>query len=433
MNLDLAAITLLLPDFLPRQRWFAGDDASDPKVVDVEVLKADVPALVWMLVDVGGVTYQLFVGLRPLVQTERFLEGKGLWLLGDVDTDDGPLLAYDALVDPELARAVLTMVAPSEEAEHVRPISAEQSNTSVVFDERLILKLFRKVEPGPNPDVEVVGALTAAGFPHTAPTLGEWHRDGRDLAVVRDFLDGGGDGWGLALTSLRDIYMSRVAPDEAGGDIAPEAERLGRVTAEMHLALAKAFGTSPALAGEWADELSAAAGDDPALAPALDVYAALRSVTDAGPAMRVHGDLHLGQVLRTDVGWYVLDFEGEPTIPLAERRRMSSPLRDVAGMLRSFHYAAEVARREHGENDDDELRLLAVQWEARAGAAFLEGYAAVEGIDQLLPATDADRQRVLDAFVAAKAVYEVVYERAHRPDWVEIPLAALERLNRASS
>ncbi len=343
MNLDLDAIAVLLPDFLPRQRWFAGHDASGAAMVDVEVVKADVPALVWMLVDVGGVTYQVFVGLRPLEQTERFLEGKGLWLLGDVDTDDGPLLAYDALVDPDLARVILAMVAPSEEAEHVRPISAEQSNTSVVFDERLILKLFRKVEPGPNPDVEVVGALTAAGFPHTAPTLGEWHRDGRDLAVVRGFLDGGGDGWGLALTSLRDIYMSRVAPDEAGGDIAPEAERLGRVTAEMHVALAKAFGTSPALAREWADELAAMAGDDPALAPALDAYTALRSVTDAGPAMRVHGDLHLGQVLRTDSGWYVLDFEGEPTIPLR-----GTPAAVVTAARRRRHAAVVPLRRRGG-------------------------------------------------------------------------------------
>ncbi|MEO7554970.1 MAG: hypothetical protein ABIV94_00020, partial [Acidimicrobiales bacterium] len=322
---------------------------------------------------------------------------------------------------------------------HARPIGVEQSNTSVVFDERVILKLFRKVEVGPNPDVELTGALTGASYPHIAATVGEWHRDGRDLAVVRQFLDGGGDGWQLALTSLRDIYMSRVEPAEAGGDIAPEAWRLGVVTAEMHLALAAALGTAPAEPVVWADAMerdlerlagrsATAAGGDADLEPARRAFAQLRALTDAGAASRIHSDLHLGQVMRTDAGWYLLDFEGEPLEPIAERRRRSSPLRDVAGMLRSFHYAAEVALRDYGESIDDELRGLAQRWEAHAGLAFLDGYHSVEGIDALLPTSEADRRTVLDAFIAAKAVYEVGYERDHRPDWADIPLTALARL-----
>jgi maltokinase len=425
---DPSSLAVLLPDFLVRQRWFAGDDASGASIREVEIVEAGSPALVWLLVDVGDASYQVFVGLRPLEQIERFLEGKGLWFLGDVDTDSGPLLAYDAVIDPELALRILAIVAPDETAERVRPLNAEQSNSSVVFDERLILKLFRKVEAGPNPDVELPGALTAVGFPHIAPTVGEWHRGGADLAVVRAFLEGGGDGWQLALTSLRDVYMSRVEPAAAGGDIGPEAERLGRVTAELHLALAGALGTSPAEPQAWADTMERAAGDDAEVASALDAYTALRGVADAGKAMRIHGDLHLGQVLRTDAGWFLLDFEGEPLIPIAERRKPSSPLRDVAGMLRSFHYAAEVALRDHGESVDDELRGLAQRWEAHACGAFLEGYGAVEGIDELLPASEHERRVVLDAFVVAKAVYEVAYERAHRADWVDIPLTALARL-----
>jgi maltokinase len=425
---DPSALAVLLPDFLVRQRWFEGDDATGASIREVEIFEAGSPALVWLLVDVGGSSYQVFVGLRPLEQIERFLEGKGLWFLGDVDTDSGPLLAYDAVIDPELALRILAIVAPDETAERVRPLNAEQSNSSIVFDERSILKLFRKVEVGPNPDVELPGALTAVGFPHIAATVGEWHRGGADLAVVRSFLEGGGDGWQLALTSLRDVYMSRVEPSAAGGDIGPEAERLGRVTAEMHLALAGALGTSAAEPKVWADNMASAAGDDPEVASALDAYAALRAVDDAGKAMRIHGDLHLGQVLRTDAGWFVLDFEGEPLVPIAERRKPSSPLRDVAGMLRSFHYAAAVALRDYGESADDDLRALAQRWEAHASGAFLEGYGSVDGIDDLLPASEHDRRVVLDAFVAAKAVYEVAYERAHRAEWVDIPLMALARL-----
>jgi maltokinase len=428
MSFELSSIEVLLPDFLLRQRWFSGDDASDAAIVDHEVLEPGSPGLVWLLASAGGATYQVFVALRPLEATERFLEGKGLWLLGDVDTDDGPMLAYDAVVDPDLARRVLALAAPDEQPERVRPLNAEQSNSSVVFDERMILKLFRKVEPGPNPDVELPGALTAAGFPHIAATIGEWKRGDRDLAVVREFLEGGGDGWQLALTSLRDVYMSRVDPAAAGGDIGPEAERLGRLTAELHLALGKALGTSPAAPTAWAAAMARDLGDDPDVDAARAAYDALRDVADAGQAIRVHGDLHLAQVLRTDAGWYVLDFEGEPLVPIAERRVPSSPLKDVAGMLRSFHNAAEVARRDHGDPDDEELRELAQRWEAHAVAAFLEGYASVDGIDVLLPASEADRRTVLDAFVAAKAVYEVGYERAHRPEWVDIPLSALARL-----
>ncbi|MGI8664295.1 MAG: maltokinase N-terminal cap-like domain-containing protein [Acidimicrobiales bacterium] len=428
MSIDPSALGVLLPSFLPRQRWFSGEDADDATIDELEILETGSPMLLWLLIDAAGVNYQLFVGLRPLEQAERFLEGKGLWLLGDIDTDEGPQLAYDALVDPDLARRILALTAPDAAPERVRPLAAEQSNSSVVFDEQIILKLFRKVERGRNPDVELPGALTAAGFPHIAATVGEWHRDGRDLAVARTFLEGGGDGWQLALTSLRDIYMSRVEPAEAGGDIGPEASRLGHVTAEMHVALGSALGVSDATPVAWADAMRRVAGTDADMATALALYEVLRDVGDAGSAIRIHGDLHLGQVVRTDAGWYVLDFEGEPAISIAERRLPTSPLRDVAGMLRSFHYAAEVALRDQGVAVDDELRGLAHRWEAHACGAFLEGYSAVDGIAALLPASEADRRTVLDAFIAAKAVYEVAYERAHRPEWADIPLTALARL-----
>jgi maltokinase len=199
----------------------------------------------------------------------------------------------------------------------------------------------------------------------------------------------------------------------------------------MHLSLQEAFGASAADVGQWADDM---AGQLARVShPELDVAGVqaieegLRSV-DAGPAIRIHGDLHLGQVMRTDGGWYVLDFEGEPARPLAERQRPSSPLRDVAGMLRSFHYAASVGLREHGGPADEEVLELAEAWERHNRVRFLDGYLATEGIDAVLPAREADRELVLAAFELDKAVYELGYEASHRPEWVGIPLSAIQRI-----
>jgi maltokinase len=433
-------IVSLLPDFLPRQRWYGAADRvlSSVSVNSFEVLREEWPMLAWLLADAefedgSTATFQLPVGLRPLEQTERFLEGKGRSFLGDVDTDDGPALLYDALVDPELALALVRHIAPDEDVTLVRPLNVEQSNTSVVYDERLIMKLFRRVAEGPNPDVEMTEALAAEGFEHISAPVAAWRQDGRDLAVVRQFLDGGTVGWALALTSLRDVYDSRIDPAEAGGNFGPEAGRLGTITAEMHLALARSLGTEPGDPDAWATTMRtnlarsrARALDASAIAAA---YEALRGIEDPGRAMRIHGDYHLGQTMRTNEGWYILDFEGEPALPLDERRALSSPLRDVAGMLRSFHYAAEVALVERGPSaNDDELRSLGRRWEQHVSEAFIEGYCATEGIDALVPGDDDDRRRVLDAFTLSKAVYEVGYELAHRPDWAHIPLEAVHRL-----
>jgi maltokinase len=429
----------LAPDYLQRQRWYgaAGRTLVGVETVDFEVLQPGLPALVWALVDGhfaegDAVTYQLVLGVRPLEDTERFLEGKGRMFLGDLDTPDGPVLVYDALVDPDLAVLFLRHIAPDEEVERMRPINVEQSNTSVIFDERLILKVFRRVPVGPNPDVEMTDALARAGFTHISAPVAAWRRDGRDLAVVRQYLAGGSDGWQLAMTSLRDLYDRRLDPALSGGDFAPEASRLGEITADMHLALARGLGSQPGDAGEWAaamvaqlDRVPPGTIDGEAVAA---VYARLRDVDDAGCAIRVHGDAHLGQTMRTDDGWYVLDFEGEPAAPLDERRQPSSPLRDVAGMLRSFHYAAQAGLIERGVELDDELADLADQWERRSADAFFKGYLAVDGIESLLPPDEGDRRLVLDAFLLAKAVYEVAYEAAHRPDWLPIPLSAVRRL-----
>jgi maltokinase len=442
--IDATELARMLPDFLPRQRWYAGGGRVLQRV-DVaafEVLRGgpdDWPMMIWAIADAvyddGGPSarYQIPVGVRPLDDTQRFLEGKGRNLLGDLDTDSGPVLVYDALVDPDLALAVLERAAPDEAIERVWPVPLEHSNTSVVFDERLIMKLFRRIHGGPNPDVEVPNALAGVGFEHVPATLGVWRSHGADLVVVREFLLLGTDGWHLSLASLRDMYDRREHPAMCGGDFAPEAERLGVITASLHVAMAKAFGAEPAQPADWAEAMR----DIVASAPAerFDA-AAVQAVIDrlagvdpraAGSSTRVHGDFHLGQIMRTDQGWFILDFEGEPELDLDVRRQRSSPLRDVAGMLRSFHYATQVGLLERGDGSDTELAALAQVWEERNARAFLVGYQSVDDVLPLLPSDQETRRVVLDAFVVAKAVYELSYEIGYRPEYVGIPLAGLAR------
>ena len=436
------ALAGALADCLPRQRWFSGspDEGFEVRVASLTPLApTGWPGLAQVLVEAwrpGGeadaTTYQLVIGLRPAGCQETFLEGKPEATIGEVDTDVGRALAYDALIDPELAIALLHHIAPDEEVERARYLGADQSNTSVVFDERLFLKLFRRLAAGPNPDAEVTRALVEAGFSSVAAPVAEWRGDAGDFAVVNEFLVGGTDGFLLALTSLRDLYDVRCPPGQAGGDFAFDARRLGAVTAEMHLALARAFGAAAGDAGQWADDMERQLRrvplDGELTQRCRQLYDDLRQLADPGPAIRVHGDYHLGQVMRTDAGWHVLDFEGEPARPLEERRRPSSPLRDVAGLVRSFHYAPQVALQEWGPEPDPELLELADDWEERNAEAFVAGYLSTDGVSAVLPEADVDRRLVQAAFELDKAVYEVGYEQAHRPEWVGIPLAAVRRI-----
>ncbi|HEX4540829.1 MAG TPA: hypothetical protein VH112_11345 [Acidimicrobiales bacterium] len=434
---EIEVLAGYLGPFLERQRWFARSEheVGSPQIVEAEVIRPGRPRLTDLVVEAGGATYHVLVGVREEQEALGILRGQEHAILGPLEDDDGHALAYAALADPELALQLLEIVsAGNQQATRVRPVGAEQSNTSLVYDDRLIMKVFRRLQAGPNPDVEVTLALDDVGFNHVAAPVAVWRRDPWDLALVQEFLAGGSEGWALALTSLRDLYASDppIAPEAAGGDFGDEARRLGEMTAKLHLALAEAFGRHPADPADWArsiqqqlDAVPASEGmADRAVGSILDD---LRGVRDPGVAIRVHGDYHLGQVMRGEVGWYVLDFEGEPARPLEERRQLRSPLRDVAGMLRSLQYATAVAAEERGPAGQADVGELAAAWERRNRRAFLDGYGSVGHLSEMVP-SGPDFEVVLAAFELEKAAYELCYELAYRPAWAHIPREALARL-----
>jgi maltokinase len=429
----------LLGPYLARQRWYAGEGVPS----DLHVVRSARPSqcersygsLLWALVSADGSEYQLVMASRPGPEAAEAVRGHDEALIGIIDG----CTYYDATVDPEMAIVLLEVASSgAEHAERARPLVAEQSNTSIIYDDRLILKVFRRLSVGANPDVEVTSELAATGFSHIALPLVRWQQDGRDLAFGQQYLAGGTDGWALALTSLRDFYGSagsEVPPHPAlsGGDFAAEAARLGHMTGEMHLAMAEAYSTSGELEQDWQDLVDRLQDQVERLGAELAssgnaLLDRLRAVTNPGRSVRAHGDFHLGQVMRTDSGWYVLDFEGEPNRPLEQRLRPTSVMKDVAGMLRSLHYASRFALRERAEADTGSLEPLADAWEERNSAAFLHGYYETKGIEDLLPPGPQDREAVRLAFELEKAFYELGYEKSFRPGWAPIPMAALRRL-----
>jgi maltokinase len=435
-----AGVADMIPSYLGRQRWHAGAGEVAPDEVRIEAsdllgsLDPGSRRLWWSLVESRGARYQLLIGERPSGETAEFLNAHRDGVLGA--TDDAYF--YDATLDPEMALALLDIVTEDKEsATRVRPVTTEQSNTSLVYDDRLILKLFRRLVEGRNPDVEVTLALDEAGFDHVATPVASWVRNNADLAFVQQYLAGGAEGWALALTSLRDLYAA--GPDDpalAGGDFGAEARRLGQMTASMHLAMADAFGVDREefRSVGWArllDDLEARlrrlVGATWPGTPA-DLVREIRAVSDPGPGIRVHGDYHLGQVMRTDTGWFVLDFEGEPARPMEERVAFTSPFKDVTGMLRSFQYAAHFVLLEREEEHSEHLGRLAQAWEAHNRNTFLDGYFSTDGIDVLLPEGTETASAVSLAFELDKALYELAYEQAYRPDWAPIPASAVRRL-----
>jgi maltokinase len=443
----LAALGDRLASHIAQQRWSGAHDRPIDRVELRwhELISKDDPLLLWTVVrahfaDGGTQDYQLFLGVRPVDPLPEFLHGKERELVAYLPEPPLGVVVYDALVDPDLAIEVLHFVAPGTEVSVRRPIVLEHSNSSVVYDEAHILKVFRKVEAGPNPDVEITRVLAERGYEHVLEPHASLQRDGVDLAVLREFLVGCTEGWELARASVRDLLAGGLPPEESGADFAPDAERLGAILAGLHLAMGEAWGSAPGDAARWSAEM--AANLDEVLIQVAEVPAGIDvdeirrrfeevgALADPGQEIRIHGDLHLAQVIKSDAGWKVLDFEGEPARRRDERFTTSSPLRDVAGMLRSLHYVAATGLAEWlGDGDDDTpLRALVDAWEERNRAALLDAYLATEGIEALLPVDTAALASLLAAFELDKAVYEVGYELGHRPDHVSIPVAGIQRV-----
>jgi len=426
-----------LVDYVTGQRWFGSKtrDVVGATIVDSATLRPGDPPLELLLVEIRfdtgtHETYQMVAEgeLDTIANPESASEllrliRQGARLEGREGTFE---------LEPVARGLAGVPVSPTS----VQLVATEQSNSSVVFDESLILKVFRRLEPGVNPELELLRFLTGHGFEHIAALAGWYAYTGEPmdatLGIVQRFVPGGIDGWELALDSLG----ARAAWFHG------ELRHLGEVTGELHTMLGS-DSSDPSFAPEQTSTESLGLlmatvdediesifldlpEDEPALEPLRgrgeEVRERLRLLTSVGGAGRVirhHGDFHLGQTLHTDDGWVLLDFEGEPARTLPERRRKRSPLRDVAGMLRSFAYVAAAVPLLRGIEPPP-------GWEAIARGEFLEGYQA--HVDPSLVPAGASMDKLLQVFELEKAVYELRYELSHRPDWIQIPVAGIVRM-----
>jgi len=462
----LASLDPLLREWLPRQRWFAGKGrpvTGFSLVAATELLPPTAQLrLLHLLVRAHqpdspmagalphpGDCYQLLIGVREALPP-RLAPA----LIGHLE--EGPLAGrtvYEALHDPRAADVLLEAIRTRARIgdlrfEHetgqkigdglvARVVTSEQSNSSIVFGDTFILKLFRRIVPGVNPDLELPLVLAHEGCTRVpAPAgwlladlddsyvygasvddsyvLGASIDDSWVLGVLQPFVEGAADGWELALRELA-----------KGEEFCAESRALGRATAEVHTALARALPTVTLghsqlglLVDGMIERLEAAAQAVPTLRPyapglrtAFEALAGLAGEGRIWTAQRIHGDLHLGQCLRSPSGaWSLIDFEGEPSKPLAERRMPQPAVRDVAGLLRSFDYAAH------------SVQPQVPGWADACRAAYCTGYAEVAGHD---PRAD---PVLLRAYETDKAIYEVLYEARHRPDWLPVPMSAIHRL-----
>jgi maltose alpha-D-glucosyltransferase/alpha-amylase len=434
-------------------------------VVDFAILADGPPPLVMAIV-----ALEFVAGERALYHVTILIQDDGSLTEA---TDDagrltvlGPLMAHGRTLAGSkgsfrFAGAGLNPLSPPGGGS-VRSIGAEQSNSSVVFDDEIIVKLFRRLEPGDNPEIELTRLLTSEGFPSIAAHLGEIRYEAEDqsdfdLAIAQSYIKDGREGWTEALGGARSVYDQArpiTDPDELRTtvealslELLEELERLGDTTAELHVLLARVelepeIAPEPIDAGDlklWAERaresLERLEKDYPGALKGLEadtekIIDSIHSVDEPGAKTRVHGDYHLGQVMLTPRGWTILDFEGEPARSLEERRAKESPLRDVAGMLRSFSYAATAAAFERAPPASEDWGLLeqwAQTWEDLARERFLRAYLRTSHEGGFLPPEDRSVAVMLNFYEVEKALYELGYERGHRPEWVPIPLRGIRQ------
>jgi maltose alpha-D-glucosyltransferase/alpha-amylase len=491
----------VLPPYLRRQRWFGGKARliESVRFADWGDLPAGSTWAFLTLLEVhfedGSDLYTLPLAVSTGEAAARIVRTMRSRVLARLTGPDGEALLHDALADDSACAALLGAIAEGRElalrAGRVRafptaaypalrgrpedPLPAApgpetSSNSLVLFGGRLLLKLFRRLQAGTNPDFEVGRYLTEATdfdrIPKVAGAI-EYHAPGGEhvtLAILQALVPNQGDGWHHTLEELGRYFARACGRDHGPGTQVtigpyPEAAALGRRTAELHRALA-AGAADPAFAPEPMTEADVAALAQDILAQgrqALEgmrtslgrlpesVAPAARQFLEEAPAVlrqwaeapgarpgatkiRCHGDYHLGQVLWADNDFVILDFEGEPTRTVEERRAKQSPLKDVAGMLRSFDYAAYAglfAFTKDRPDDFERLAPWAERWRQGVSDAFLREYRATAAGAGLLPADAAQSEALLGAFLLAKALYELVYELNNRPDWVRIPLRGI--------
>jgi maltose alpha-D-glucosyltransferase/alpha-amylase len=495
-----------LVPFLERQRWFGGKarPVASARFVDWATLRRGAHPAFLGLVEVhyrdgGREHYVVPLAMASGAEADAIDQQHGHAVVSRI-TGARKGVLYDGLFDDGLCSALLDLIRRSGEVtmRHGRihggaqqaleaialdgaadpeiSRTADQSNTSVLFGWELIMKMFRRVEPGVNPDVEIGAFLTSRGFTRVPPLLGtltyeQASGDVTSVVTLQRFVSNQGNAWNVTIEELS-RYFERVKalPPAATatevdviGPYLTRAELLGRRTGELHVALASDASTDPAFTAEalsTADLLDTARQmRERALAqlrmlesamPTLDDrlwqmasellrqrdqlarhFDVMTHVRSAGSRIRCHGDYHLGQVLVAEADMVILDFEGEPARPIAERRQKCSPLRDVAGMLRSFSYAALTGLNAATHTRPEDLARLAPWarvWETHVSAAFRRAYIAATEGPSLVPQDPDDLEALLRAFVVEKALYELAYELNNRPDWAHIPLAGLLNL-----
>jgi len=533
----LELLQQILPTYLPHQRWFGAKSRTIKSVSVLEwALLPDInAALVFLELTYENEDpaaakdiYQLPLTISTGEEAENIRIAAPASAIATLTTPNGPAVLHDAVAREDLRQALLHLIETNGEvptqngllkfqsssafaeargtgALPARTGSAEQSNTSILYDSRLIMKLFRRLQPGENPDTEIGRFLTeTAHFPRIAPFLGDIRLTGEGaepftVAMLQGLIENEGDGWQWTLDEIARYYESAVTcptPQNIGkqpsfldpfeketeseafklarehaGFYLDAAALLGRRTAEMHLALATktdnpafiAEPFSPAdleadatrIDGQIVRTLDAlkrgmsqladdATVDSAALilSRRIDLFARANIITasaasDCGRRIRIHGDYHLGQVLRSRGDYVILDFEGEPARPLHERRAKQSPLKDVAGMLRSFSYAAYAGlnaftqrRPPNNEADVRNLDAWARLWQNTVSTEFLHGYRqAISANPALIPHAQ-QAHILLNAYLLEKALYELLYELNNRPAWVRIPLAGILALPR---
>ena len=487
-----------LPQFLPLQRWFSAKNQRIQRVDLTPIATLDAAgryALARLDVTLPGETQSYLAPLAVRWGEENIRAGAPKLSYTLAKVRHGPRLGalIDGTVDEELAAELVGLMHEGAERtggghtvrfkgsealdaigelDAPRPLGVEQSNVSIVFGEQLILKIYRRLREGEQPDVEIARHLTdVARFENTPALLGtiELSHDGAEepavLAAAFAFVPNQGDAWAAVLEALvrhmegADLFEAEMATDaDAPIYTFPLAigELAGRRTAEMHLALAEDGGnpafTAEPITGEdlerWAADATAEAdevlaqlrqqlpalpedvrGDAEAVLAARDEiaarYAAAATAAPSGHKTRIHGDYHLGQVLVAQSDLVVIDFEGEPARPLAERRAKSAPMRDVAGMLRSFDYASAMALARWRDTHDvfgEEARNKALAWRDRTRREFIAAY--LDTIGAAAP-EEGLTSALLDLFTLHKAIYEIGYELANRPTWLRIPLAGV--------